>query len=62
MYCSMITVSNSVKDQQTVHSCAKHKLLPESKYLSIAFTQSWPEEAIPDSYDSVTQTRKPVLH
>ena len=27
MYRSLIPVSNSVKDQRTAHSCAKHKLI-----------------------------------
>ena len=29
MYRSLIPVSNSVKDQRTAHSCAKHKLITE---------------------------------
>ena len=29
MYHSLIPVSNSVKDQRTAHSCAKHKLITD---------------------------------
>ena len=41
MYRSLIPVFNSVKDQRTAHSCAKHKLITENG-IGVAGTGIWP--------------------